>query len=63
MELTKTEILAQINNMKSKHELLKKEVFDLVESIKEGEEKINTKLKEIEELEIIYVDLIEKLAK
>ena len=62
MELTKTEILKQINDIKSKHDSLKQESIDLIKLIKESEEKINANLTQIDELEVIYVDLIEKLA-
>ena len=49
------------NDFKTKHELLKEEIIKDTYAIEELENKINEKVKLLEELEKNYVKIIEKL--
>jgi len=55
-ELTETEVLVKINSLKTKHELLKSEILNLIETI-------DVKEKELLSVEEEYAKMIEKLMK
>lgn len=58
---TKTQILRLIDNIKVKHDTLKKEIINHTHEIETIEKTINTKIIEIDELEKNYIELVEKL--
>lgn len=58
---TKTQILRLIDNIKVKHDTLKKEIINHTYEIETIEKTINTKIIEIDELEKNYIELVEKL--
>lgn len=60
---TPTELLKMINDSKTVHENLKKEIMDLTYEVDEIESKINKKIAELTLTEQQYVELIEELNK
>jgi len=56
-----TEILKFINDLKTNHELLKNEVFKLLDDIDQIEIIINNKIVELKDIEKNYTILIEEL--
>jgi hypothetical protein len=58
--MTKTELLCEINKVKDTHDFLKKEIIDLLTVVKEAEEKINEKLVLLDNVEENYVDLMKE---
>jgi len=58
---TKIELQKLGNDIKEKHETLKKEIVADTFEIEKLEESINNKAKELEELEKNYIEIIEKL--
>ena len=57
---TLTELLKKVNDVRNKHDLLKKETIEITNEIDNLEEKIKKNLKIIDELEKEYVLLIEE---
>jgi septal ring factor EnvC (AmiA/AmiB activator) len=49
------------NDIKAQHDALKKEIIDHTYEMQELEDKINVKIKNLEDLEKKYVMIIEKL--
>ena len=63
MEYTETELLKFLNDVKFKHENLKKELIYFTEEIENLENKINEGLKELEISEKNYIAIIEEIDK
>lgn len=59
--MTPTEINLEINKTVTKHESLKEDIKKLLDIIELSESQVNEKLKELDETEKKYVELIEKL--
>ena len=60
-KLSAIEIHNLILKSKEKHELLKNEIFSILDDIKQKENKVNIILKEIDTIENNYVVLMENL--
>ena len=63
MKYTETELLKFLNDVKFKHENLKKELIYFTEEIENLENKINEGLKELEISEKNYIAIIEEIDK
>lgn len=59
--MTPTEINLEINKTVAKHEQLKEDIKKLLDIIELSQTQVNDKLKELDEAEQKYVELIEQL--
>lgn len=59
--LTPTELLKLINDIKKEHENIKKYIIDKTYIIDEIEKEINEKIKQLETLEEKYVSIVEEI--
>ncbi len=60
---TPTELLKMINDVKTRHDVLKQEVINHTVEVDELTKKINEKIESLTELEKNYVELIEEMSK
>lgn len=61
--LTPTELLKHINDIKQDHELLKDEIYQKTLELDSIEKYINTKLTELKTAETNYVNAVEEMEK
>lgn len=62
MEETPTQILKRVNDLKHKHESLKKEILDDVSIIEEKQKIVNKKVENLNLIEEEYVSLMGQLS-
>ena len=60
-EYTPTELLKMLNDIATKHDLLKKEIISTSYQLEKIEKEIKTKLILLDELEKNYIEIIENL--
>ena len=58
---TPTELLHLINETKERHEKIKTKIFEYTRQVDELETKINENLKDLDDSEKYYIDLVEEL--
>lgn len=61
IEKTPTDLLHELNHVKSKHETIKSEIQTLLDEVYKREKIINEKLKNLNEVEQEYVGLMQEL--
>jgi septal ring factor EnvC (AmiA/AmiB activator) len=61
MEKTPTQILKEINDLKSNHDKIKSEILTTLDELKQNENNLNRLLSELDKIEIKYVELMEIL--
>lgn len=60
-KLTPTQLLKKGNDIKARHDALKQEIIADTYGIEELEKRLNEKVKELQELEKNYVEIVETL--
>jgi hypothetical protein len=60
-KLTETELLREMDKCKEQHEGIKGEIMEITTDIEEKEKIVNSKLEQLENVEKIYVDLLQEM--
>lgn len=60
-DMTPIELNVLVNKAKENHDIVKKNIYGLLDEIKNMEDQINSKLKNLETLESNYVELMSAL--